>query len=183
VAGTRKSIRRRRSRRGFTLVEIALAVVVLVVAMLAMSASTLRMHGLRRTNRELALAQNAVRSIAEEVRAISRAGADSAAGWSTHVRAALAAGGSLGSTFEVRELTPPEGQPTVGTIEVVDDETVTDAELGLDAGMPRDLDGDGLATNGEVGAGARLLLVVLRARWRGARGEHELSHPFYVASY
>ena len=173
----------RRQRRGFTLIEIALAITVLVVALLAMSASTLRMHGLQRTNRERVLAQNAVRTIAEEVRALARQAAEGPNPWAQTVRLALSPGGSLGTGFAVKELSPVEGQALVGTIELVLDETATDAELGVDLGMPRDLDGDGLPSSTNVGDAARVLPIVLRARWRGARGEHQVVHPFYVASH
>lgn len=173
----------RRQRRGFTLIEIALAITVLVVALLAMSASTLRMHGLRRTNRERVLAQNAVRTIAEEVRSIARQAAGAQGGWAPAVRLALTPGGSLGTGFEVKELSPVEGQALVGSIELVLDETATDAELGVDLGMPRDLDGDGLVSSANVGADALILPVVVRARWRGARGEQQVVHPFYVSSH
>ena len=61
----------RARRAGFTMMELSLAVTVLMVALLAMSASTLHTHALRRQNRERALAQNAVRMISEEIQAFS----------------------------------------------------------------------------------------------------------------
>ncbi|MFT7485147.1 MAG: hypothetical protein ACI9F9_000994, partial [Candidatus Paceibacteria bacterium] len=42
---------------------------VLMIALMAMSASTLRINSLRRQNRERAIAQNAIRAISEQIHA------------------------------------------------------------------------------------------------------------------
>ena len=185
MAGTRR-IRRRRvgiHRSGFTLIEIALAITVLIVALVAMGASTMRMHALRRQNRERTVAHNAVRALSEEIQSVSRRGLDDPAGWAQHVLAAIRAGGSIGPTFAVEELSPRDGEAFVGSIVGITDETTTDADLGLDVGLPRDLDGDGAAANADVGNVARLLPIVVRVRWKGAHGDQEIAHPFYVVGY
>lgn len=181
------------------MVEVGLAITVLVVAVMAMSASTLRMHSLRRENRERTVAQNAARTVAEQIQAISYqyvidAPDDPVApdfdlrNWGQFVVDTLSAGGEIGATFDVRELDPPAGEASVGTIQVITDETTTDAQLGLDLGLPRDLDGDGLADNGDVIAtqairAPRLLPIVVTVRWRGAKGTRQIAHPFYVIGY
>ena len=189
----------RRAQDGFTMVEVGLAITVLVVAVMAMSASTFRMHTLRRQNREITLAQNAARTIAEQVQALSYEYVTNAPDlavpdpdrelWGQFVVDALTDGvGEIGSTFAVRELNVQEGQATVGSIQVVTNETVTDGALGVDLGMPRDLNGDGLADNGDVLATQavrppRLLPVVVTVAWRGVNGNRQIVHPFYVVGY
>lgn len=126
---------------GFTLVEVALAVIVLLVGLLALSASAVRVQGLARAARERMAAQNALRAKAEEVRSISRAGLSDPLGWGIHVSNAV---GAL-ATFPVEGLTNVPGQASVGTVRLITDETLSDADLGVELGLPRDLDGDGLA--------------------------------------
>jgi prepilin-type N-terminal cleavage/methylation domain-containing protein len=175
--------RTRTDRRGFTLMEVSLAMTVLLVAMLATTASTLRAHALRRANRERVLAQNSVRGATERLQSLAARAADDPAGWSTAVLNGIAANGDVAPTFEVSELTAQVGQATVGTIEVIIDETRTDASLGCQLGMPRDLDGDGAATNANVTGTALLLPVVVRARWNGSRGAQAIAHGFYLSRF
>lgn len=156
---------------------------VLLVALMAMGASTLRMSSLRRQNRERAIAQNAIRTLSEQVHATSDRIRRTGGEWSTELIEALTEGGQLGATFDIRSLTPQIGEQTVGTIQLVTDETATDDELGFELGMPRDLDGDGAIDNADVNGTARILPVVIRARWRGVSGEVQIVHPFYVIGY
>jgi hypothetical protein len=171
------------------MVEVGLALVVLVVAIVATSATTYRLHTLRRHNRERAIAQNGVRTVVERIQALShRAALDSPATWAQEVVAALSAGGALGDAFPVRELDAQPGQAAVGAVQVLTDETLGDALLGLDLGMPRDLNGDGLSDNPDVLATAaaqppRILPVIVSARWRGVNGDARIVHPFYVIGY
>jgi hypothetical protein len=163
--------------------EVTLAMTVLLVGLLAATASTLRMHAHRRVNRERMLAENGVRAVVERLHSVSMRAADDPAGWSTVVETAVAAGGEVGTAFDVRELTPREGADAVGTIELVDDETATDAALGVQLGMPRDLDGDGAATSDDVGGRALLLPVIVRARWTGSAGNGEIRHVAYLSRF
>ena len=169
---------------GFTLIEVGLAITILVIAVVAMSASTCRLHMLRRQNREITLAQNAVRSAVEQIQALSQRTAQNTPDtWAQDMIAALAPGGAIGNTFDAREVDTQDGEASVGTIQIISDETMTDAALGLDMGMPRDLDGDGVADNADVSAVARILPVIVRVRWRGNRGNGQIEHPFYVVGY
>ena len=166
-------------RGGFTLVEVAVAVIVLLVGLMALSASAVRVQGLARAARERMAAQNALRAKAEEIRSISRAGLSDPLGWGLHVTNALAAL----PTFAVEGLTPVEGQSTVGSVRLITNETQDDATLGVELGMPRDLDGDGLATNGAVAGSARLLPVVLEARWHSPWGEQHITQGLWILGY
>ena len=166
-------------RGGFTLVEVAIAVIVLLVGLMALSASAVRVQGLARAARERMAAQNALRAKAEEIRSISRAGLADPLGWGVHVGNAL----SAIATFQVEGLTPAEGQTSVGKVQLVNDETASDATLGVELGLPRDLDGDGLANNAAVGASARLLPVVLEVRWTSAWGEQHVKQGLWILGY
>jgi prepilin-type N-terminal cleavage/methylation domain-containing protein len=171
------------ARKGFTLLEVMLAMSVLVVAMVAICATTLRVHALRRENRDRSVAENAVRMIAERVQSVSRLARSDPAGWAQDVVAALNPGGQIGNKFQVAELTPLDGAPTVGSISVITNESTSDATLGVELGMPRDLDGDGIVGNPDVTHTARLLPVIVRASWKGVSGKQEVVHPFYVLGY
>jgi len=166
------------------MMEVALAMTVLMVALLAMSSSTLRTHNLRRQNRERAVAQNAIRMMSEQVHSFAdQVLRTSPESWSQDVVAALTPGGAIGDTFAIPSLDPAWEQETVGTIEVVVDETASDEDLGLEIGMPRDLDGDGTADDEDVTANARILPIIVRARWTGISGDVRIAHPFYVIGY
>lgn len=184
IKGLRRSLRNSKGKSaGFTLVEIGLAMTILLVALMAMGASTLRMSSLRRQNRERAVAQNAIRTISEQIHATADRVRRESGDWASDFGAELAAGGSLGPTFDIQSLTPQNGQPSVGTITVVFDETATDAALGFELGMPRDLDGDGAVDNTDVSNTARILPVIVRAQWTGVSGDVQIVHPFYVIGY
>lgn len=180
---TGKKCAERAGRSGFTLIEVSLAMTVLLVAMLATTATTLRAHSLRRTNRERVQAQNAVRGAAERLQSLASRAVDDPAGWSTAVINAVAVNGDVAPTFDISELTAQPNQATVGTITLVTDETRTDAALGCQLGMPRDLDGDGLATNTNVTGTALLLPAIVRARWHGQRGDQTITHGFFLSRF
>ncbi len=74
--------------------------------------------------------------------------------------------GTQGETFVVPGL---ESAVPAGRVRVIIDETVTDTDLGMEFGMPRDLDGNGLATSTNVSATAMALPVIVEVRW-GAPG-------------
>lgn len=175
--------RKATNRAGLSMLEVSLALTILVVALVATSASNARLTSLQRSNRDRNIAHNAVQTISETVQAISRDGIDDTAGWANHLAAALSNTGQLGNTFDVPGLAPVEGDAHVGTITLLTDETRTDAALGLELGMPRDLNGDGDALDTSAGTGARLLPVIVTLRWRGQNGVQRIVHPFYVFGY
>lgn len=186
-SGRPGSVRRRgrgARRGGFTLAELALAMTVLMVALMSISAATLRAHTLRRQNRERALAQNAIRSWAERIHSVSyREAAENPAGWVQQVLQTYGPGGQVGDTFDVEGLNPVVADGQVGSLVFVTDETATDAALGVELGMPRDLNGDSDATDGDVTGDARILPVIITIQWRGVSGTSQLRHPFYIAGF
>ena len=181
--GQRFHLARGSARKGFTLLEVTLAMSVLVIAMMAVSATALRAHALRRENHDRSVAENAVRMIAERIQSVARIARSDPAGWAQNVVAALNPGGQIGNTFALPELTPLDGAASVGSISVITNETATDDALKAELGMPRDLDGDGVVASADVGHTARLLPVIVRARWKGVSGKQEVVHPFYVLGY
>jgi hypothetical protein len=100
-------------------------------------------------------------------------------GWGLSVENGVAAV----ATFQVEGLNPVPGQATVGTVRLVTDETATDTALGVELGMPRDLDGDGLATNVAVTTTARLLPVVFEVRWGSPWGEQRIMQGMWILGY
>jgi hypothetical protein len=84
----------------------------------------------------------------------------------------------------VELLTPSDsGKSFPGTIQIVTDESVTDEQLGVELGLPRDLNADGDQIDTDVSGDARLLPVIIRIQWRGQGGEQNLVHGFYVMGY
>jgi Tfp pilus assembly protein PilV len=171
------------ARKGFTLIELAIATSILMIGIVSVLSASSRMHSLRISNRERTLAQNAVRSMAERMHATSHGFSDDPDTWARQVLATYGLGGAFGNAFAVEGLTLVEGDEDVGTIAIGRDETATDRELQAQLGMPRDLDGDGDAADTDVSASARLLPVVLTLRWRGERGVHQMRHGFYLMGY
>lgn len=171
------------SRGGFALIEMAIAVSILVIGLVTLLSATSGMHRLRHQNRDRSVAQNGMRTMAERIHARSYGLTGDPATWSSRLIGIFGPGGSFGDTFEVQGLNLPLGAQTLGTIQIVTDETATDQALGAQLGMPRDLDGDGLVASTDVRQGARLLPVILRLRWRGQSGVSSLTHAFYVLGY
>lgn len=169
--------------RGFTLIELAIATSILMIGIVSVLSASSQMHALRQVNRERTLAQNAVRSISERIHAASQGFSDDPTTWGAELLALYGPGGTSGDTFEVLGLAEAEEGEPVGRIVIVTDERSTDAELGRDLGMPRDLNGDGDASDADVSASARILPVTLTLRWRGENGQQILRHGFYVMGY
>ncbi len=191
MGGRRRGNREKGPRDGFTLVETALATTVLMIALMSASVATLRMHSLRRQNREKVLAQNALRSVAEQIHSVSGSmqGAEDMQDWIDAVMDTFGPGGTVGTTFAVPELTA-QGQDDdaeVGAITLFTNETATDAAIGFEMGLPRDLNGDGLINDPDVTDGVgdpgRILPVLLTVRWRGVSGLQRMDHAFYVLGY
>jgi prepilin-type N-terminal cleavage/methylation domain-containing protein len=179
-APSRGPLQRRPRSSGFSLIEIVVATAVLAIGMLALTSTMWRVHALTASNEDRRLAQNDLRSISEQIIALSEGALEEPETWAGTVSAAFALGGTPGNTFAIAGLEPIAGAPSVGTIRVITDETLTDKTLGITLGMPRDLDGDGAATNTNVTANARLLPVVLDLQWSGGSGNRRARHGFYL---
>lgn len=168
---------------GFTLIEVAIATSILMIGIVSVLSASTQMNSLRQVNRERTLAQNAVRSLSERIHAASQGFSDDPNTWCNELLALYGPGGTTGDTFEVTGLAEVEEGEPVGRIVIVTDERRTDAELGRDLGMPRDLNGDGDSTDADVSATARILPVTLTLRWTGENGQQVLRHGFYVMGY
>jgi type II secretory pathway pseudopilin PulG len=185
-----KRTRRRAGRTGaagsggFTLAELALAMTMLIVALISISAATLRSHSLRRQNRERTLAHNAIRSTAERIHSLAYTTVETTPStWVQDLLARYGPGGTIGNAFDVEGLNPVGANGRVGSIQIVTDETQTDAALGAELGMPRDLNGDGDANDNVAGGTARLLPVVITVTYRAATGSVTMNHAFYVVGF
>ena len=183
--GAHRAERVRNNRRaGFTLVELSLAMTVLVIALVSISAATLRAHSLRRQNRETTLAYGAIRSAAERIHAFSYITVEqSPETWVQDMMATYGPGGTVGNTFDVEGLNPIGAVGTVGTITFITDETLTDAAINAEFGMPRDLNGDLDAADNDVSGDARLLPVILNVSYRGGNGNVNLAHSFIAVGF
>lgn len=173
----------RRSRAGLAVLEAAVTLSILTIALLAMTTTSVTMYNLKETDRLRRTASAAMQSLVEDVRAFAFSARDADGGWAREVLTSYAPGGALGDRFDAPGLEPWPGEPSVFSVTVVRDETLTDQELGIELGMPRDLDNDGEISNDDVIAGARMLPVIVRARWAGRAGNREVVQAFYVLGF
>jgi type II secretory pathway pseudopilin PulG len=147
-----------RSERGFSLLEVVLAVVALALIGGPVARSVVLSASGRDSAEYLATATEAARGMADRIEAtpfdelVARFGTD----------------GVDGPTFDVYGL-PGQDQ---GVITLVIDETSKDADIGMSLGMPRDLDGDGKAETTDVSGSARVIPVIVAVTWTG-RGQSE----------
>lgn len=177
--------RRRLVRRqsGFTLIEVLVTASVLLIGLLAMTSTSVVVNSLRRSASDQQRAQGAIQAIVEDLHAIAREADSDEANWAGEILNVYGAGGNPGNQFDVAGLDPWQGNPSVATVTVVTDETATDALLGAAVGMPRDLDGDGLAANVNVTGAASLLPAVVSLQWRGSSGPQQISQVVYLLRY
>jgi len=175
--------KRRNTSAGFTLIELAIAVSILMIGMVSVLSATSRMHSLRKQNRERSLAQNATRSVAERIHARSYELSESPETWAEDLIAEFSDGGAHGHTFDVRVLSALPDREADGLITFVTNETETDQDLGIRIGMPRDLNADGDDNDLDVAGDARIIPVILEVRWRSQSGESSYRHAFYVMGY
>ena len=173
----------REAKAGFTVVEMALATTMLMVGIMAISAATLRMHQLGRQTREHTLAPNAMTQMGERLNSASAIAAMTPSTWAFELQEAYSSGGSVGDDFHVEGLTPLDGFENAGSIEFITNETLTDAELGVVLGMPRDLNGDGDATDVDITDSAKLLPVMVTIGWTVRGSETSIKHPLFLMGY
>lgn len=156
---------------------------ILAIAMLAMTTTSVTVFKMKDSDRVRREATVGLQSLVEDVHAVSNAAVDSGNGWAREIAEAYAPGGRIGDTFDFGGLQPWPTQGSVFTVTVVTDETMTDQELGIELGMPRDLDNDLVVDNTDVTGTARMLPVIVRARWVGRTGNRELVQAFYILGY
>lgn len=158
---------RHRRQRGMTLIEVTFVVISLTVALAAVTQSMATGSAARYRLERQALALDAVRDVAETVRATP---IDDIVG-------TFGAAGDPGERFSIPGL---DGEELAGRILIISDETLTDQEIGMTLGMPRDLDGDGAATNTDVTGTALVIPVIVEARWGPAGNPEVLRLPLVV---
>ncbi len=168
---------------GFSLVEVMVLIVILGLGMLALTSTSLSVHSLQSADAERRLANDRLDSITEDVRQSSSALVDAELGWVPSLLELYGPGGRPGDTFNIQGLNDQEGEPSIGSITIVTDETLTDAELGVQIGMPKDLDNDGLIDNNDVSSTARIIPVIVRTAWTGSAGNQEIVEGFYILGY
>jgi prepilin-type N-terminal cleavage/methylation domain-containing protein len=179
----RRTLAGRPARSGFTLLEVAFTLAILVVAIASTGATSISLSAFRRGNRERSVAHNAAAALAERIHSVARTAKDQPGAWGVNVVDAICPGGTLGTSFDVPELQPQDGLAHVGSVIFVADESRRDSALGVELGMPRDLDGDGAADKTDALPTATVLPVIIEMRWKGIRGNQRIVHPFFVASY
>lgn len=177
--GRRRGNRSGSRQRGLSLLEVALVTGVLLVGLVSLAGSTTRVQTLSRTNHENMLAQNALRTRAEALISLSESLRSAPLGWAVELQSALLAHAS----FDVPGLNAVEAGGLPGSVEWLLDETSSDASLGTHLGLPRDLNGDGDASDTDVGSAARLMPLVVRVRWQGADGPRERTEAFWLGGY
>ena len=176
-----KSIPRKALQQaGFSLVEVVIAMTVLMIGLLALTSTSVVAHSLEKADDSRQIAGQALRGCVERAHAVSIQALADDTGWSQAVVSAFEAGNLPGPEFAVAGLSPWEGESSVGTIQVITDETLSDDNLGVSLGMPRDLNGDGLVSDFDVFATGILLPVIARVRWDAGEGQREISQAFYV---
>ena len=104
---------------------------------------------------------------------MARISSEDPALWAGEILETYGPDGSPGNELPITGLEPWAGSNHIATVTIITDETVTDAAIGTDIGMPRDLDGDGLASNSDVTGNASLLPAIVDVRWRHSGGEFE----------
>ena len=172
-----------RKQAGFTLIEMAISVSILMIGIVSVVAATSRMHSLRQATREQTLAMNGMRSIGERIHAASARLSGDTADWARDLGEIYGPGGSFGESFDVQGLAPFGDDDAVGSIQLITDETTSDAGLGFQVGMPRDLNGDNDATDTDVSLNARILPVLLTVVWTGRQGRQTIQQGLYVTGY
>ena len=171
-----------KKRKGFTLVEIAMAAAVLTIAAGGLMSSIVASMALTRVNNETALAQSYARRAIENMQGVDFADVfrtfnadpdDDPAGVGTAPGANFAAFGlePLAADADGRpgQITFPS--IVVGGVEQLR-ENIDDPALG----MPRDLNGDGHPPDAlNHAADYRVLPVRVRVQWRGAAGPRTIT--------
>ena len=171
--------RRRRFVPHFSIVETTVLSAILVSGILALTATSLTADSLRRASEEQEIARDALRHMIEDIQrtAYDLQGSNL---WAADLVATYAPGGPVGNRFPVQGLTPWPDTEEVGSIRVITDETLTDEELGIQLGLPLDLDFDLRIDDEDVSDDARMLPVVVRIAWVGAAGQMRIQREFLV---
>ena len=177
---TTRTIKSHDLKSGFSLLEVVMAMAILVTGMLALTSRMARVHTLDQSDTARAAAGDRLRATAEQLISFSEeAVAQDPETWALTITSSFESGGTPGNSFHVGSLGPGASEAT-GSIQVIRDETLTDAEVGISLGLPRDLNGDGDADDMNVSSTASLLPVIIRINWTSRSGDREAVHGLYL---
>lgn len=165
------------------MIEVLVVSTILIMGLMALTSTAMTVDSLRRSNEDRRVAANALESIITEIRRSSQQALSSGEDWAPALIETYGAGGELGAPLPVRGLESRENAVGVMRVELVTDETLTDQELGLELGLPIDLDGDGAIASTDVSESATLLPVVVTLEWTGSSGNASLRQGFLVTSF
>lgn len=140
-----------RQEGGFTLLELMIAMLVLVIGITSATATLASSGTAERTLRERQIVIQAANDFIDQVLSTDF----------FQVIPAYRPGGTPGPTFAV----PIFEATTSGRIDFFFDETARDADLPMPLGFPRDLDGDGLATNTNASVNPQVIVAVVTVSW------------------
>ncbi len=153
---------KRGAERGFTLIEVIVSGVIIVLAVSMLVASLQYCSRASQTAREKTTALNAARAMVERLRGTPV----------RHIYLVYGPGGSEGPDFDVEGLRAADGDADghCGSLIFYDDEGADVPEVGL----PRDLNGDADAVDSglDVIDNYRLVPVRVTVSWRGAAGNN-----------
>lgn len=184
----RNCVRAHGARAAFSMLEIVIAIVVLLVAALGVSKAILSSGRAEQMTRESDRATQAARRVLESIQAepfaeafrrYNSLAADDPGG----------AGTAPGANFSVPGLTAAEGDADGLPGEVIfPSVAATPGQLREDAvdaalGTPRDLDGDGVVDAADHANDYLLLPVRVRVRWRSASGTGVAELRTMIANY
>jgi len=167
-------------RAGFTFVELAVVMTILLVALLIFSSTMSGVAQQRAVNRENAVAMEAARNWLE----ILRSEAFSAVFASYNSDPSddpNGPGTAPGNRFEVAELSPApdspdglQGEIVFPTMTIpVDGLQLREDVIERGLGLPRDLSGDGVIDDRDHSLDYFILPVQVRVRWRGKSGTRQ----------
>lgn len=172
----------RRSRRGFTFLELSIATVVLLVAAMALGGLTTGLSKEGALTRERAAATWAACDLLETMR--NTEFNEIYARYNSTTADDPVIGDSPGHRFGLLQLTPPADSPdglhgeiTFPTVTTPTGELSLREDLDLELfGGPRDLDGNNLIDEADHAEDYRILPVRILVRWTGTAGpaEYEL---------
>lgn len=179
------SMRERTGVAGFSMLELAIAIVVLVFALGSLSGTVVSTSQLARANEDRALADDAARRMAADLNATNFSQI-----FATYNSDAtddpLGVGTAPGRNFEVRGLTPRRDDADGLVGQLIFPTDVIDGDLQLredvempDLGMPRDLNGDG-PDNDDHSTNYLVLPVSIRIEWLGVSGLNSLQYDLIL---